>query len=282
MEALKTRTDIREYCTAVKAGGKSLGLVPTMGALHQGHLQLVGQAMAENEAVVVSIFVNPTQFDKAEDLDTYPRTLQSDLELLRPFGDSLRVFAPEVSEMYADRVAAGSYDFGGLDRIMEGAHRNGHFEGVGTIVEALLRLITPHRAYFGEKDFQQLQIIRKLVKTRRIPVEIIACPIVREADGLAMSSRNRRLTKRLRNVAPYLHEMLQEAKKQFGTKSAREVTEYVTRAFIAHPDFELEYFQIAESGNLKPVRRKNSNKTYRAFIAAYLGGVRLIDNLALN
>ncbi len=282
MEALKTRSEIREYCKAVKAAGQRLGLVPTMGALHSGHLQLVRKALADNEAVVVTIFVNPTQFDKSEDLATYPRTLEADLELLRPFGDSLRVFAPEVSEMYAGQVRAGSYDFGGLERVMEGAHRNGHFEGVGTIVEALLRLIEPDRAYFGEKDYQQLQIIRKLVDLRELPVEIIACPIIREADGLALSSRNRRLTKRLRDVAPFLHQMLLEAKKQFGTKSAQEVTEYVNRAFAAHPDFELEYFQIADAGNLKPVRRKNSNKTYRAFIAAYLGGVRLIDNLALN
>jgi pantoate--beta-alanine ligase len=165
---------------------------------------------------------------------------------------------------------------------MEGAFRPGHFDGVGTIVEALLDLVLPKRAYFGEKDYQQLQIIRQLTRAQKIPVEIIACPIVREPDGLAMSSRNRLLPKRLRNEAGLIFQTLKEAKTRFGTESASKVKEYVREAFEAHPDFKLEYIEIADSETLEPVSRKQENKKYRAFIAAYLGEVRLIDNIALN
>ena len=279
---LKTQNQVREFRTGPAAGQLSLGLVPTMGALHQGHLELVRRALAENDRVIVSIFVNPTQFNNPEDLEKYPRELDRDLLLLEPFGDRLTVFAPEVDEMYGDRVQAEPYGFAGLDRIMEGAFREGHFEGVATIVESLLRLVQPHRAYFGEKDYQQLLIIRHVVRTRGIPVEIVPCPIVREPDGLAMSSRNKRLTKRLRGVAPFLYRTLSEARARFGTKSASQVREFVERAFAAHPEFRLEYVEIADARTLRPVRRKSKNKKYRAFVAAYLGDVRLIDNLALN
>ncbi|MBC2837982.1 pantoate--beta-alanine ligase [Robiginitalea sp. SC105] len=282
MKPLKTKSEVRDFCRSVRDSGKSLGLVPTMGALHRGHLEIVRRSLSENDTTLVSIFVNPTQFNNAQDLEKYPRTLEGDLAKLREVGGDLRVFAPEVSEMYGDAVSSRAYDFKGLDQVMEGAFREGHFNGVGTIVEALLRLVGPDRAYFGEKDYQQLQIIRKLVEIRDIPVEIVGCPIVREVDGLAMSSRNGRLTKRLREEAPFIYRTLEEAKRRFGTKSAGKVKEFVEGVFGAHPDFELEYIEIAGDRDLKPVLRKSRHKKYRAFLAAYLGGVRLIDNLALN
>ena len=282
MELFRTKSEVALFRRSLRDSKRSLGLVPTMGALHQGHLELVGRALSENQVVLVTIFVNPTQFNNPEDLVKYPRSLEADLDKLRAVSDNLFVFAPEVSEMYQDQVVSRPYDFDGLDAVMEGAHRPGHFDGVGTIVEALLSLILPDRAYFGEKDYQQLQIIRKLVQMSRIPVEIVPCPIVREADGLAMSSRNALLLPALRKKAPFIHNCLQLAHALFGTKSVPEIEQTIQEAFAGEPDFELDYFQIAEAATLKPARRKEAEKQYRAFVAARLGGVRLIDNIALN
>jgi len=282
MKVLRTKEDVLQFRSELASNRDELGLVPTMGALHQGHLELVRRACAENDTVLVSVFVNPTQFNNAEDLEKYPRSLEEDLKKLRTLSCDLHVFAPAVSEMYGTDISARKYDFNGMAEVMEGAFRPGHFDGVGTIVEALLDLVLPKRAYFGEKDYQQLQIIRQLTREQKIPVEIIACPIVREPDGLAMSSRNRLLPKRLRNEAGLIFQTLKEAKTRFGTESASKVKEYVREAFEAHPDFKLEYIEIADSETLEPVSRKQENKKYRAFIAAYLGEVRLIDNIALN
>lgn len=282
MELFRTRQEIEQYTQGCRDAGKTLGLVPTMGALHQGHLELVTRAMAENDRVIVSIFVNPTQFDSSEDLERYPRSLDSDVEKLRMLSPGVVVFAPDAEEMYQGEVRKATFDLKGLDAMMEGVHRDGHFQGVATIVVALLRLILPARAYFGEKDYQQLLIVRNLVQTEGIPVEIVPCPIVREADGLAMSSRNGRLTKRLRAEADFIHENLAYAKRLFGTKSAREIKEDVKRAFESNPAFVLEYIEIADAATLRPLRKKQKHKKYRAFIAAYLGSVRLIDNIALN
>jgi pantoate--beta-alanine ligase len=282
MELFRTKTEVADFRQALRDSGRSLGLVPTMGALHRGHLELVRRALSENQEVLVTIFVNPTQFDNPEDLAKYPRSLDGDLNMLRALSDRLFVFAPEVGEMYGGEVISRPHDFGGLEDVMEGTHRPGHFDGVGTIVEALLSLILPNRAYFGEKDYQQLQIIRKLVDLRGIPVEIVPCPIVREADGLAMSSRNGRLPQALRKKAPFIHSTLLLAQSLFGTKSVAEIRHSVREAFAGEPDFELDYFEIADAANLRPARRKQKDKQYRAFVAAYLGGVRLIDNIALN
>jgi pantoate--beta-alanine ligase len=282
MEVLRTKDDVLRLRKELFSKGDELGLVPTMGALHEGHLELVRRACSENDTVLVSVFVNPTQFNNPDDLEKYPRSLEEDLAKLRTLSCDLHVFAPGVSEMYGTDISARKYDFKGMAEVMEGAHRPGHFDGVGTIVEALLGLILPQRAYFGEKDYQQLQIIRQLTSRQKIPVEIIACPIVREPDGLAMSSRNRLLPKRLRNEAGFLFQTLKMAKTLFGTKSASKVKDYVRAAFKEHPEFKLEYIEIADSETLQPVSRKQKNKKYRAFIAAYLGGVRLIDNIALN
>jgi pantoate--beta-alanine ligase len=253
-----------------------------MGALHRGHIALVEKALDENENVVVSIFVNPTQFNNKEDLKNYPKTLAADEALLHGISEKLLIFAPSIKEVYGREIASRSYDFDGLDQVMEGAFRKGHFNGVGTVVEALFKMIGPDRAYFGEKDFQQLQIIKKLVAKKRLPVEIIGCPIVRESNGLAMSSRNERLSNPLRTEASFIFKTLLGAKDKFGTNSARSVCEWVKNQFKKHAHLELEYIQIADTETLSPVLRKKKNVKYRAFVAVYAEGVRLIDNIALN
>lgn len=281
MPLIKTKKELRlQLLSATQKG--SLGLVPTMGALHQGHVSLVERACSENVTTVVTVFVNPTQFDNQKDLKKYPKTLEADMLLLEKIGKDIIVFAPVVSEMYDDEISSKAYDFAGLDKVMEGAFRDGHFEGVGTIVEKLLALVAPDRAYFGEKDFQQLQIIKKLVAFRKIPVEIIGCPIVREPSGLAMSSRNERLSPALRKEAAFIYKMLLAAKTEFGMKSAKSVIKWVEGQFNKQANLELEYFTIANVENLRPVQRKRPNKKYRAFIAVYAKDVRLIDNIALN
>ncbi len=261
---------------------QTLGLVPTMGALHKGHLSLVKKAISENDKVVVSIFVNPTQFDNPEDLDKYPRSLDNDLELLKKLSEEIIVFAPSIADVYDSQVRSKTYEFDGLDKMMEGKYRTGHFEGVGTIVELLLRIVGPDKAYFGEKDFQQLQIIKKLVKTQNLSVEIIGCPIEREPNGLAMSSRNERLSQEVRQKAGFIYETLKTAKVKFGTKSAKNIVYWVVSQFENHEDFKLEYFSISDEETLSPIHKKENNKKYRAFIAVYADDIRLIDNLKLN
>jgi pantoate--beta-alanine ligase len=281
MPLIETAKDLRSRLDAFDGQGQ-LALVPTMGALHHGHIALVEKALDENENVVVSIFVNPTQFNNKEDLKQYPKTLAADVALLHGISKKLLIFAPSIKEVYGRDITSNSYDFGGLDRVMEGAFREGHFNGVGTVVETLFKMVGPDRAYFGEKDFQQLQIIKKLVERKRLPVEIIGCPIVRESNGLAMSSRNERLSSTLRTEASFIYKTLQDAKNKFGTKSARFVTDWVKDQFKKHDRLELEYIQIADVETLSPVARKRKNVKYRAFVAVYAEGVRLIDNIALN
>lgn len=259
-----------------------LALVPTMGALHKGHMSLVQQAVNENSVTVVSIFVNPTQFDNSKDLEKYPRQLEADIEFLKTVFDDLVIFSPEAKELYPEGHKSQSYDFGVLENVMEGEFRDGHFDGVGTIVEKLLTIIKPNKAYFGEKDFQQLQIIRKLVEIKKIPVKIIGCPIVREKNGLAMSSRNGRLSKSMMNEASFIYKTLKALKKKFGTESANKVLKWGEKQFAEHPNLELEYLKIAETRTLRSVTRKRPKVKYRVFAAVYAEGVRLIDNMALN
>ena len=282
MLVFSTKKNLKDHLASITNENFTLGMVPTMGALHRGHLDLVARALSENDYVVVSIFVNPTQFDNLEDLNKYPKTLAEDTAKLSALNKDIIVFAPTVSEIYPEKAVSKNYNFGGLERVMEGAFRAGHFDGVGTVVEALLSIVMPNRAYFGEKDFQQLQIIKKLLKRLSLPIAIIGCPIVRESNGLAMSSRNQRLPERLRNEAAFIYKTLKEAKAQFGTKSATHIVNWASDRFEAHPEFKLEYFSIVNAKNLKPVKRKRKGQKYRAFIAVYLGGVRLIDNIALN
>ena len=275
-------TEIKSLQQKIKSlkNGTTIGFVPTMGALHEGHLSLVEKAKKENDIVVVSIFVNPTQFDNADDLINYPKTIEKDLSLLKSFNCDI-VFTPTPEEIYADDIQSQSFDFDGLEFQMEGKFRACHFNGVGTIVERLFEVVKPHKAYFGEKDFQQIQIIRKMVEKRNLPVQIISCPIHREKDGLAMSSRNTRLTTAQRAAAPFIYETLKKAKTLFGTKNASEVIKWVENEFKNHPLFNLEYVEIADEETLLPVETKNPTKKYRAFIAVFAGKVRLIDNISL-
>ncbi|WP_296383169.1 pantoate--beta-alanine ligase [Winogradskyella sp.] len=283
MRKFLNKIELSHHIDEIKANGKSVGFVPTMGALHNGHLSLVNKGLDQNDIVVVSIFVNPTQFDNQEDLVKYPRTLDADVTLLKTVSDTtIIVYAPTVEDIYGNNILSQSFTFEGLEHEMEGAFRDGHFDGVGTIVKRLLEIVKPDYAYFGEKDFQQLQIIKKLVELHHIPVKIIGCAIHRAEDGLAMSSRNARLTEVHRNIAPFIYRTLNSANEKFGTKSAQNVTEWVEKQFKRQPLLELEYFIIADTTTLKPVKRKSTKKTYRAFVAVYAGDIRLIDNIALN
>ena len=281
MHAINTKKELTERLKDIWPSN-SLGLVPTMGALHKGHMELIKKAASENKYVVVSIFVNPTQFNNIDDLNKYPKTLSKDLELISKIDKNIFVFAPSVEEIYDDAVKAKTYDFNGLDKVMEGKFREDHFNGVGTIVEQLFSVTKPNRAYFGEKDFQQLRIIEKLVETQGIPVKIVPCPIVREDHGLAMSSRNERLSKETSLNAGFIYKTLQTAKEQFGTKSALDIKEWVENQFLENDDFELEYFEIMDVETLTPIKSRTTNAKYRAFVAVYANEVRLIDNIALN
>ena len=257
----------------------SLGLVPTMGALHDGHLALVKKAVKENEKVVVTIFVNPTQFDDQKDLDAYPKTLEDDLEKLACFGEKIAVYAPEVEDLYPKEAVSEHYDFGELDKTMEGGSRKGHFQGVATIVQKLLKGFMPTRAYFGEKDYQQLAIIHALVQQKELPIEIVDCPIVREKDGLAMSSRNRRLSEKQRALAPQIYSSLTQVVEKKHTHSIEEINRWVTAFFEQQAEFELDYFCIADARSLQPLHDKNAAQNARAFIAVKMGEIRLIDNV---
>lgn len=259
----------------------SIGFVPTMGALHIGHLSLLEKSAQENDVTVISIFVNPTQFNNPEDLEKYPRTLDADVEKIKTVSDKIIVFAPSVDEMYDGNTVSGHFSFDGLEHQMEGSHRPGHFDGVGTIVKKLFEIVTPTRAYFGEKDFQQLQIVKKMVEKEAMPLEIVGCPISREKSGLAMSSRNQRLSEDDKTKAALVYKILREAREKFASESIEDVKSYVNNAFKAHPEFAMDYFEIAAEDNLLPAVIKE-NKKYRAFIAVFLSNVRLIDNISLN
>lgn len=280
MKVFKRHKELTHEINTARHSQKTIGFVPTMGALHPGHLSLVKKALANNTVVVVSIFVNPTQFNNANDLEAYPRTLEKDLDLLKTLSDDIIVYAPSVDDIYEGNTQAESFSFDGLEHEMEGQFRDGHFDGVGTIVKRLFEIVQPDNAYFGEKDFQQLQIIKKLVEKHHLPVNIVGCAISRETNGLAMSSRNQRLKPAHKKAAPFIYKTLISAKQKFGTKSANKVTEWVKQQFAKHDLLELEYFVIADESTLKPINRKSKNKKYRAFIAVYADDIRLIDNLA--
>ena len=282
MLLFSSKKELIAHLATLKNTSTTVGLVPTMGALHKGHLSLIKKAISETKVVVVSIFVNPTQFDNQDDLKKYPDTLDADLESLKNVSEELIVFTPSAIELYSNNISSKEYDFDGLDKTMEGKYRSNHFLGVATVVEKLFSIVQPNKAYFGEKDFQQLLIIKKLIENTNMPIEIIDCPIVREPHGLAMSSRNERLSKDLRSKASFIYETLLAAKEIFGTKSATNVMNWVKNKFGKQPEFDLEYIKITDQETLNPIKRKQKNTKYRAFIAVYVDGVRLIDNIALN
>ena len=266
----------------LKTQGETIGFVPTMGALHEGHLSLMEQALEQHTVVVVSIFVNPTQFNNKQDLVKYPRTLQRDMGLLESLEGEVVLYAPTVEDIYGKNIESQKFDFDGLENIMEGEFRPGHFDGVGTVVRRLFDIVKPDAAYFGMKDYQQFRIVQKLVEKYQIPVRVVGCEIYREDDGLAMSSRNERLKPEFRAAAPFIYKTLKSAKTKFGTESAIKVAEWVEDQFAQHDLLKLEYFTIAEENTLTPAIEKSEDKSYRAFIAVYADDIRLIDNIALK
>lgn len=281
MNIFNTKKEIKSYLTAEKQKNKTIGFVPTMGALHKGHLSLIKEAKKKNDLVVVSIFVNPTQFNNTVDFVKYPKTIENDTKLLNNVLCDV-LFLPSAEEIYTQNIVSDKFDFDGLEHQMEGKHRKGHFDGVATVVKTFFEIIDPDIAYFGQKDFQQLQIIKKMVQKHRLNTKIKGCPIFRENDGLAMSSRNTRLTETHRKAVPFIYKILEKVREQFNVNNTLEITEWVKDEFKKNTTLELEYFTIAEEKTLKSEKSKASDKKYRAFIAVFAGEIRLIDNLQLK
>ncbi len=277
-----TKTSLERHLKAFRDQNKTVGFVPTMGAIHDGHLSLLEKSLLDNDCTVVSIFVNPTQFNNAEDLAKYPRNLERDVQTIQSLSDQIVVFAPSVSEIYQNNAVSESFSYDGLEFEMEGAQRPGHFDGVGTVVKKLFEIIRPNKAYFGEKDFQQLQIVKKMVEKTGLNVKVIGVSIHRELSGLAMSSRNERLSAQGLQQATYLYQVLLEAKKRFVSENPVKVQQFVESEFKNNPNFDLEYFTIADEATLKSVTEKVAGHKYRGFLVAHLEGVRLIDNISLN
>lgn len=282
MQILQTAAALQAQTETWRREGFRIGMVPTMGALHEGHLQLVRAAAQECDVVVVSIFVNPTQFNNAKDFQLYPRLPEADADLLAPAGCTA-LFMPSVEEMYP-RPTVLHFDFGSLERVMEGAHRPGHFNGVATIVSKLFHLSRPHRVYFGQKDLQQVTIVRQLIHDLSFDLELVAFPTIREADGLAMSSRNRRLTPEARAVAPVLYRALQLGEQLIrqGDQSPQQVQAAAVALLGQEPSINLEYLELADAETLQSVTQWQPNREVALCLAAHLAGVRLIDNIVVK
>ncbi len=278
MKIIRTVEELKSVVGALKAEGKSVGLVPTMGALHDGHVSLMEKARGDNDVVVVSVFVNPTQFNNADDLRTYPRTEEADCARMRDAGVDI-AFIPSVEEIYPEpdnRV----FDLGKVAEVMEGAMRPGHFNGVAQIVSKLFRMVEPTRAYFGEKDFQQIAVIRRMVEIEGFKnLEIVDCPIKREADGLALSSRNVRLTPHQREIAPNIHRIMVESLDKARDCSVEEVKRSVIDAVNAYPEMDVEYYEIVNAADMQPITDWSQASQAVGCITVYLGDVRLIDNI---
>lgn len=274
---IKSSKDLNEALSPFWNGKLSIGFVPTMGALHAGHLSLVKQCVNENEVAVVSIFVNPTQFNDKNDLMNYPRTLEADLKLLESVGD-LIVFAPEVKEVYP-KEDTRQFDFGTLDKVMEGKHRPGHFNGVAQVVSRLFDLVKPTKAYFGEKDFQQIAIIRSMVKQLKLPVEIVSMPIVREESGLALSSRNARLAPEQRKIAVKISQALIKSRNFVPLSSVSETIHSVVNEINMNEGLEVEYFEIVDGISLQQISSWEDTDYAVGCITVFCGEIRLIDNI---
>ncbi len=277
MKIIHTIKDLQAELSVLKAQGKKVGLVPTMGALHAGHASLVKRSVNENEVTVVSVFVNPTQFNDKNDLVKYPRTLDADCKLLEACGATY-AFAPSVEEMYPEPDTR-QFSYAPLDTVMEGAFRPGHFNGVCQIVSKLFEAVKPHRAYFGEKDFQQLAIIREMVRQMQFDLEIVGCPIVREEDGLALSSRNARLSAEERENALKISQTLFKSRTFAATHTVSETLKFVEDAIAAVPGLRLEYFEIVDGNTLQKVDNWNQTSYVVGCITVFCGDVRLIDNI---
>ncbi|HAB81234.1 MAG TPA: pantoate--beta-alanine ligase [Flavobacteriaceae bacterium] len=282
MDVFNSVKSLNERLSFSRDQGNSLGLVPTMGALHNGHLSLVAKAVRENNTVVVSIFVNPTQFNNAQDLAQYPQQLTADIALLKTISEDLLVFTPSVKEMYPEGLGAKPYSFNGLDRRWEGEDRPGHFQGVGTVVEKLFEMVRPNQAYFGEKDFQQLAIIRDLVRQKAFGISIVGCPIVRESYGLAMSSRNERLKPLDRVAAAVIYKTLKiAAQKALAQNLLSEITHEAIKEIHALENTAVFYFEFVNATTLEPIETLKNPENTRIITAVNFKGVRLLDNIGL-
>ena len=278
MEVFTSVASLRNYLEQQTSQQRSIGLVPTMGALHEGHISLINSSKRENDITVCSIFVNPTQFNNPEDLQKYPRTLEADCAMLETAGCDI-VFAPSVEEMYPEQPVL-KFNFGALETVMEGASRPGHFNGVGIVVSKLFNIIRPQRAYFGQKDLQQVAIVKKLVSDLSFGLELIVAPTIREEDGLAMSSRNRRLSEEERQIAPHISRILESTKnKLLKGESVEEVIRQATAEFAEIQVFKLDYFEIVDINTLQPINSIGPTGGNAICVAAFLGPVRLIDNI---
>lgn len=282
MEVLKNKKTLQDFIERQKEMGKKIGFAPTMGALHNGHLSLYEAARKENDLVISSIFVNPTQFNNAEDLEKYPRDTDRDISILENSGLVDAVYLPQVEDIYPEKTESQHYDYDGLENEMEGKSRPGHFDGVGTVVEELFRQVKPNNAYFGEKDFQQLAIIKKMVEKKQLPIKIIGVSIYRAENGLALSSRNQRLAEERKGDAKIIFETLIKVKEWFKNISVSEIKEKINEIFSTQENMELEYFLIADEDTLKEIDQKENGNSYRAFIVVNVDGVRLIDNMHLD
>ena len=282
MEIFKTKKTLLDYIERQKEMGKKVGFAPTMGALHDGHISLYEAARKENDLVISSIFVNPTQFNNASDLEKYPRTIEKDIEILEKSAFVDAVYIPEVTDIYPEGLKSKEYNFDGLENEMEGKFRPGHFNGVGTVVEELFRQVKPDNAYFGDKDYQQLAIIKKLVEKLNLPIKIHGVPIYREKNGLAMSSRNKRLDHEQCKAAKVIYETLVKVNDWFRIITVSEIYQRVKDIFENQRGMVLEYFEIADEATLKETDFFYKDRNYRAFIVVFVGDVRLIDNMHLD
>ena len=271
---------IQNHLTKLKSEGNIIGFVPTMGALHDGHLSLIKKSISENDSTVVSIFVNPTQFDDSNDLLTYPKDIKKDIALIKSISENTVLFKPDSCEIYSGEIKSDEFNLNGLDKYMEGECRGNHFQGVATVVNKLLSIVKSDHVYFGEKDFQQLRIIENLVLEQKFDTKVVRCKTVRSPEGLALSSRNKKLSFSSAKIATNLFKALNFAKEKFNTLDVIEIEKKVIEQLSAHSEIKLEYFAIADEETLEPLSIKK-NKKYRAFIAAYVSGVRLIDNKKL-
>ena len=278
MLVFKTSLKLKKF---LDSKGVSVGLIPTMGALHTGHLSLVERAFEENDYVVISIYINPTQFNNLSDFKNYPQNQKKDISLLKPFRKKIIVYIPENKEIYPNGIKSNSYDFGSLDQHMEGKFRDNHFNGVATVVEALFKNTTPNKAYFGEKDFQQFKIIKSLVKQKRINTKLILCPIVREKNGLALSSRNKYLNSSQKKLASSIHFTLKKIKRIYDQYDVNELEKIFIDKIEDSKQLKVEYFCIASENDLIPIKNIANNKNFRVFVAVYVGKTRLIDNIKL-
>ena len=281
MLIIRTVAELGEYVSNERKNGRSIGLVPTMGALHAGHISLVTKAVSENDIVLVSLFVNPTQFNNPTDLATYPRKEEDDFALLREAGASA-VFAPSVEEIYPGGVEGRErheFELGTAATVMEGKYRPGHFQGVAEIVSKLFRMATPTRAYFGEKDFQQIAVIRNMLASEGIDVEIVACPIKRADDGLALSSRNALLTPEQRAIAPEIYRSLKASLDYAKEHSVQATHDMVVESINAQPELDVEYYEIVDGRTLLPVAEWEESDSVVGCITVYCGKIRLIDNI---